>query len=182
VITRRRLLQRLLVLLGIGPAGLTMPLPAHTAEVASTAGPLSPAHIEDLVAFTEVLVGDRTLSAAEREFLREHIDDRLQRTPGYVDVYRTTVTTLERLAGQPFVRLAPAERVALVARLGLGAPPSSEADAPTPYSDELRIIRKRAVEDLIGGYYNSPAGWAAVGYQTFPGRCGDLTRYTRAEP
>jgi len=45
----------------------------------------------------------------------------------------------------------------------------------------MRAIRTRAVPDLIGGYYGSPAGWAVVGYTTFPGRCEDLTRYVRAE-
>jgi hypothetical protein len=37
------------------------------------------------------------------------------------------------------------------------------------------------VRDLVGGYYNSPAGWAVVGYAHFPGRCGDLGRYVRPE-
>ncbi len=49
------------------------------------------------------------------------------------------------------------------------------------FPDEMRSLRTRAVPDLIGGYYASPAGWAAVGYDTFPGRCGELTRYTRPE-
>jgi hypothetical protein len=182
VITRRRLLQRVLVLLGLGPAGVTTPLRAHTAEVASTAGPLSAAQIDDLVTFGEVLVDGRALSAAERGFLREHIEDRMQRTPAYVDVYRTTVTTLERLAGRPFARLEPAERIALVARHRLGSSQLSEDEVSGRYPEDVRTIRKQAVEDLVGGYYNSAAGWAVVGYQTFPGRCGDLTRYTRPEP
>jgi len=42
-------------------------------------------------------------------------------------------------------------------------------------------VREKAVPDLINGYWRSPAGWAAVGYGVFPGRCGDLTRYTRPE-
>jgi hypothetical protein len=50
------------------------------------------------------------------------------------------------------------------------------------------VFRRRAVAierilvpDLIRGYYESAAGWALVGYSTFPGQCGDLASYTRAE-
>jgi hypothetical protein len=43
------------------------------------------------------------------------------------------------------------------------------------------VVRTRVIPDLIEGYWGSPAGWAAVGYEAFPGRCGDLTRYTRSE-
>src|SRR2546422_1875618 len=31
-----------------------------------------------------------------------------------------------------------------------------------------------ALPIFLAGYYGSPAGWAVVGYATFPGRCGDL--------
>ena len=42
-------------------------------------------------------------------------------------------------------------------------------------------IRSRVIPDLIEGYWSSPAGWAAVGYTTFPGLCGSLARYTRSD-
>ena len=45
----------------------------------------------------------------------------------------------------------------------------------------MRIVRTRAVPDLIGGYYGSPAGWAVVGYQSFPGRCGDCPLHPPGE-
>jgi hypothetical protein len=112
----------------------------------------------------------------------EHIEDRLKHTPGHLSLYRTTVSTLERLAGRPFARLDLPERIELVTRHRLGASQTSVEEAPGPFSSEMQVIRKQIVEDLIGGYYGSAAGWAIVGYQMFPGRCGDLTRYTRAEP
>ena len=55
-------------------------------------------------------------------------------------------------------------------------------EPPGPYPDETREVLARAVPDLIAGYYNSAAGWAAVGYAVFPGQCGDLDRYTRPQP
>ena len=46
------------------------------------------------------------------------------------------------------------------------------------FPEQARDVRGRAVPDLIGGDYSSPVGWAVVGYDSFPGKCGDLTRYT----
>jgi len=172
----------LLVLLGIGPGSLTSPVMGYAAEAASKAGELSGAELDDLIAFGEVLVEGRMLSPTERGFLLEHIEDRLKHTPGHLSLYRTTVRTLERLAGRPFARLDLPERVELITRHRLGASQTSVEEAPGPFSSEMQAIRKQIVEDLIGGYYGSAAGWAIAGYQMFPGRCGDLTRYTRAEP
>ena len=47
-----------------------------------------------------------------------------------------------------------------------------------PFPDDASLVRTRVVPNLIAGYYASPAGWAVVGYDVFPGRCGDLARYT----
>jgi len=172
----------LLVLLGIGPGRLTSPVIGYAAEAASKTGVLSGAELDDLIAFGEVLVEGRVLSPTERGFLLEHIEDRLKHTPGNLSLYRTTVSTLERLAGRPFARLDLRERLEVVTRHRLGTSQMSVEEAPGPFAAEMRAIRKQVVEDLIGGYYGSPVGWAIVGYATFPGRCGDLTRYTRAEP
>jgi hypothetical protein len=181
-VTRRTLLQRLLIVLGIRPGNLASPVTARAAEMAAQPGALSSLELDDLVAFGEVLVEGRALSPAERGFLVEHIEDRLKRSPGYLSSYRTTVSTLERLAGRPFSRLDLRERTELVARHRLGVSHVPVDEAPGSSPDEVQPDRKQVVEDLISGYYASPAGWALVGYQTFPGRCGDLTRYTRAEP
>ena len=72
------------------------------------------------------------------------------------------------------------ERTVLIVRYRLVAPPAG-AKAPAAFPPELQAVLTRAVKDLIGGYYSYPAGWATVGYDTFPGRCGDLMRYTRPE-
>jgi hypothetical protein len=170
-VTRRRLLQRLLVLLGLGR--VTPVLTAHAAGP-----PLSPAQLDDLVAFGEVLVEGRRLAPEKRGYLRAHIEDHLARAREYPAIYRTTVSVLERLAGRPFAQLDLPQRLELVARHQLGPLAGADDEA----SEEIRTIRRQAAQDLIRGYYNSPAGWAIVGYQSYPGRCGDLTRYTRPEP
>jgi hypothetical protein len=171
------------MLLGLGPSSMRSPTLARAEAAAASSGSLSAAELDDLLAFGEVLVEGSTLSPAARGFLREHIEDRVQRAGEYLALYRRAVGTLERLGGRPFARLDLPERIELVARHRLGDTRLAEDDTAGPFPRETREIRKRVAEDLIGGYYGSPAGWALVGYQTsFPGRCGDLTRYTRAEP
>lgn len=165
---------------GRSPASISPPLPA-TLEPASESGVLSSTEMEDLVAFGEVLVVGGTLGPAERRYLVEHFQDQTVRSPDYLPFYRTTVSTLEHLAGRRFASLDIRERLELVSRYRLAPSRMSPGADPGPFPAEMRILRTRVVPDLISGYYGSPAGWAIVDYQIFPGRCGDLSRYTRAE-
>jgi len=187
-VTRRSMLQRLLLIAGIDPAGLmgctsgraAGPFPTAL-DPPSTPGALSSVELEDLVAFAEVLVEGRTLARAERGYVVEHIEDRIRRSPEYLSLYRTTAHALERLAGQRFASLEIRERIEFAARHRLTDPRVLPGEDLGPFAEEVRALRTRAVGDLVEGYYRSPAGWAVVGYATFPGRCGDLTRYTRPE-
>jgi hypothetical protein len=187
-VTRRSLIRRALLILGIDLVGLIGCVSRRGAERASPAiraGPepaseLSRAEIADLIAFGEALVEGRTLDLAERQFLADYIADRMKRNPGYLALYRTTVRTLVRLAGRPFASLEVHERLQLIARYRLVGSPEPGGEDLGPLPAEMHALRMQAVPDLIRGYYASPAGWAVVGYQTFPGRCGDLMRYTRA--
>jgi hypothetical protein len=177
-----------LLILGINPVGLircvsalpgiaVVPQVGAALDTASKTGALSAAEIENLVAFGEVLVEGRSLEPNERRYLVEHIEDRASRSPDYLWLYRTAASTLNRLAGLRFTTLEVGERIDLIARHRLAAVMEPGEELP----DEMRALRMRAVPDLVRGYYGSPAGWAVVGYQAFPGRCGDLTRYTRPE-
>jgi hypothetical protein len=150
-------------------------------EAASRSGGLSSADLDDLVAFGEVVVEGRALSVQDRRYLREHMEDRVTRSRESLAQYRTTARTLERLAGRRFSRLEPGERIALVARHRLGVSSVWPDEDVGPFPNEMRTVRARVVPDLVEGYYRSPAGWAVVGYDTYPGRCGELTRYTRRE-
>jgi hypothetical protein len=172
-LTRRGLIRRLLLVLAV-------PWRAGRREVeAAQPAALSTADLDDLVAFGEVVVGSGPLSPTERGFLIDHIRYRMSR-PGdyYLEAYRSTVGLLKRLAGAPFASVDLARRQALVARYRLDSPLISPDEDLGPFPEPARTVRTQVVGDLIGGYYGSPAGWAAVGYDGFPGRCSDLTRYT----
>jgi hypothetical protein len=196
-VTRRNLIRRALLLLGIDSAGLAGCVAGRTAEQPSrsarpvfepapTAGApsgteLSSAEVKDLVAFGESLVEGRPLTLEERGSLAEHLEYRTRSSPEYLSLYRGTAATLERLAGHRFAELEVQERIELIGRYRLATSRGRAGEDPNPLTVETRAALTRAVKDLIGGYYGSPAGWAAVGYDVFPGRCGELTRYTRPE-
>lgn len=142
---------------------------------------LAPTEIESLVGFGEVLVVGRILSSAERDDLVEHIVDSAQGDPDTLALFRATAALLDRLAGGSFARLEIAERIALVShhRLDVRGAPSDRELAHL--GADAKAVREKVVPELIHGYWSSPAGWTAVAYATFPGRCGDLARYTRPE-
>lgn len=190
-LARRALLKAVLLLAGLDVAEalgqladhrgqLSPPLPGARDEPAPPA-PLSTADIEDLVAFAGILVEGGTLAPSDRRHVVEHIEDRARRQGTYRAFYHTTVELLERLAGRRFASLAEAERLEVVTRHRLTVPDVRPSENLGPFAEAARVVRTRVVRDLVGGYYNSPAGWAVVGYAHFPGRCGDLGRYVRPE-
>lgn len=208
--TRRRLLQALLgaaaadpsrALLGLGQAGhagapgpgSAESLSAREPEAPAAADPpadtdpeeatgtLTPAELAAVVALGEILAEGRVLAAGERRHLVEHVEWRARETPGHVTLYRITARVLDRLAGGPFAALDAARRSELMIRHRLTDPIVRPDENLGAFPEEVREVRARAAPDLVGGYYASPAGWAIVGYTVFPGRCGDLARYTRAE-
>jgi len=186
VTTRRSLIrQALLLVLGIDVSGLSGCVSSRGASTAAkvppASGMLSKGDMDDLLAFGEVLVEGRALTAAERRELVEAVESSAGQTPENLSLYRTAVSALAHVAGRRFASLAIHERLELVTRLHLASSRVRSGEDLGEFSSELRTLRTRVVPELIRGYYGSPAGWAAVGYQTFPGRCGDLTRYTRAE-
>jgi hypothetical protein len=180
--TRRGLIRRLLLVLAV-PWRAGRPK-VEAAQPASPAGEsparsLSAAELDDLVAFGEVLVGPGPLSTRERGFLVDHIRYRTSLASDYyLEAYRSTVGLLKRLAGAPFASLDLPRRQALVGRYRLDAPLASPDEDLGPFPEPTRTVRTQVMGDLVGGYYDSPAGWAVVGYDAFPGRCSDLTRYT----
>lgn len=185
---RRELLWALALVLGdvraSAPAELAPRSPGNARQGADPPAPsaetrpLSDAESETLLAFAELLVGDRPLSPPERSELLSHIADRARASADTVARYRETAALLDRLAGLPFATLGMRERFDLVARHDV-APSRARVRHP---DDAAQMVRTRVAPDLIAGYYASSMGWAVVGYGVFPGRCGDLVRYTRPEP
>jgi hypothetical protein len=190
-LSRRALLRRGVIALGVEPGGVLASLCQRVQDLVACVGAeahavpppsrLSASELEDLIAFAELLVEGRVLSQVERDALVENIAERPAREPDYLELYRTTVSLLQRLAGRPFSSLDLTERIELVTRHRLNSPDVRPGDDLGPFADDTHVVRTRVLRDLIGDYYNSPAGWAAVGYDVFPGRCGDLERYTRPE-
>jgi hypothetical protein len=184
---RRELLRAFALVLGDVRASVPEePAPLAPGQVrprvASSPSPrvgeaLSDSEREALLAFAEVLVEGRPLSPSERGALLSHLEDRVRAWEGTLALYRDTAALLDRLAGTGFSTLGLRERTELVTREGLG-PSRRRIEGG---DDAARAARTRVAPDLIAGYYASPAGWAVVGYEVYPGRCGDLTRYTRPE-
>ena len=187
-LSRRSLLRSAVLGLGVEPrAVLGLPGQVQGPDVrlvgqihsAPASSRLSEPEIDDLVAFAEPLVEGRPLSPVERDALVASIAEHVARDPDHLGLCRTTVSLLHQLAGRRFSSLTMTERVELMTRHRLNSP-----DAPPEVDrdpDAARAVRTRARRALIGDYYRSPAGWAAIGYDVFPGKCGDLERYTRPE-
>ena len=190
-LSRRGLLRTGVLALGVEPRGVLGPLWWRVQDTAARlvgqarAAPqpsrLSESELEDLVAFAELLVEGRALSPVERDSLVGSITEHVAREPDYLEFCRTTVILLRRLAGRRFSSLDVTERFELMTRHRLNSADVPPGDDLGPFADATRAVQTRARRDLIADYYNSPAGWAAVGYDVFPGRCGDLERYTRPE-
>lgn len=189
-LSRRGLIRSVILALGIDPARVLGPVPRWArdlragraaAEAAVAAGGLSTSELDDLVAFAELLVEGRPLSPPERVHLVENIEERVARERDYLALYQTTVSLLNRLAGRRFASLDLPRRIDLIQRHRLNSADVDPDEKLGLFADDVRAVRTRALRDLIADYYGSPAGWAVVGYDTFPGRCGDLERYTRDE-
>lgn len=190
-LSRRALLRSGVLALGVEPGGVLGPLrqqvqglvaclgaEAHAAPPPST---LSASELEDLIAFAELVVEGRALAPVERDSLVENIVERTARERDYLELCRTTVGLLQRLAGRRFSTLGGAERVELMTRHRLDSTDVRPEEDLGLFPDDMRLVRTRALRALIADYYASPAGWAVVGYDHFPGKCGDLARYTRPE-
>jgi hypothetical protein len=175
VVSRRVLLQALLTVCAGRRAA-----EASTAARRQPPSELSPADVQTVVAYGEAIVEGRPLSPEERAYLVQHIEESARTSAGLATLYRTTARLLDRLTGRRFVDLDFHRRQALVARHRLDARPDGSEDARS--DTDAIAVRTRVLPNLIEGYWASPAGWAAVGYTTFPGRCGDLDRYTRGTP
>ena len=148
---------------------------------ATAPGVLFEREMQTIVAFAAVLVEGRELDGQEASYVVEHVTDKAGRMPGYLALYRKTAGLLDRLAGAPFSSLSLEQRTGLMVQHRFTDYDVRIRECLRLWGRESLAVRALAVPDLIGGYYLSPAGWAAVGYRAFPSRCGDLTRYTSAE-
>jgi hypothetical protein len=180
-VTRRTLLEGLLVALGWRARETAADSPPSPPGPAARAETLSDADVHDLVAFGEIVVEGRPLSPTERQHLVEHVESRVKLDPEVLALYRTAIGLLDRLAGARFSSLDVTRRTALITQHRLGVSKVRPGEPLGPFPEDERTVRTRVVPDLVGAYYRSASGWAVVGYAVFPGVCGDLERYTRSE-
>jgi hypothetical protein len=158
-----------------GPSTRPLDTPSSTATLPAS-------EMENLVALTEVLVQGKPLSPFERGALVEAINERSLSNPGHLSLYRFTASFLDQLGQTRFADLSLADRTEVVLRHRLGPDSSREVSSrPLPPSEPEDVVRRVGVPELIGCYYRSRAGWAVVAYESFPGRCSDLLRYTRPD-
>ena len=150
-------------------------------DASAPTGTLPDGERDTLVAFGEVLAVGRPLSPGERQALLEELDEETRFTPGQLALYRMTAGLLDRLAGTRFAALDLPARADVLVRHGLTSYPVRTLECLWPFRRRELAVRALAVPGLITAYYRSAAGWAVVGYDVFPGRCGDPRRYTRAE-
>ena len=147
----------------------------------SPTGTLTDGEKENVVALAEILVEGDPLPPGRRMYLTEYLDYRSSNSPGFLLLYEQASRLLDRLAGSRFSELSQVKRTQLVTAHRLFPPGGGIFDFLLPVDREKRAVRHLLAHDLIAGYYGSAAGWEIVGYEVFPGRCGDPKRYTRAE-
>lgn len=146
----------------------------------SPPGRLSRREMDALLAYGEVLVSDTALSPAARAELELHVRERSEHEAGYHALYRLAVEVLDETVGGDFAARTPDERRRAVRRRGLHRYDVRPRHYLWPIDRRSLTVRALAARDLVAGYFLSAPGWALVGYDAFPGRCRDLSDYTRA--
>ena len=193
VVGRRRFLKVALVVMGgalaavgLRRAGLLSRLRggfsrAFRPRLDATAptGPVPPPALTTLLAFAEIVVAGDTIPGDGREALGAWVQESAGTRPGQRALCEATAAMLDRLAGGPFASLSVAARTALVDTNRLAEHPVGRLELLSPRNRVAFAVRDLLVPDLIRVYYDSPSGWAEVGYRRPYGECGQGREYTR---
>jgi len=151
-----------------------------TLDPTAATGPVASPALAALLAFAEVVVVGDALSGEGRESLRAALDEHAATRPGHRVLCEAAAAHLDRLAGGTFATLSVAERTALVAAHRLAEHPVGRLELLSPRNRVALALRDLLVPELIAAYYDSPSGWADVGYRRPYGECGEGREYTRA--
>ena len=142
-------------------------------------GRLAEAELATLASFAEVLVAGEALTAEALHPVRTALEEAAAERPGFRALCAETCRLLDALAPGGFAAAPVATRVRLVAAARLGEFPVGRVELLRWWQRDAHAVRDLLVPDLVGAYYDSPAGWGEVGYRAWPGVCGDPRAYTR---
>ena len=150
-----------------------------TLDASAPTGPVPPAALATLLAFAEVVVVGDALPGDAREALQASLQEGAATRPGHRALCEAAAALLDRLGGGAFATRSVAERTALVATHRLALHPVGRLELFSPWSRTEFAVRDLLVPELIQSYYDSPSGWAEVGYRRPYGECGEGREYTR---
>jgi hypothetical protein len=162
-------------------------------DPATGAGPLSPDLERRLWSLAVVLLPSR-IEPQGRAAVEEHLRWRALESPGYRAAFAQGLALLDQETRNRFpnqVRfgdLSREEANQVLTSLLAGIEPYPRfrqvpREVLLSYLDRGRLarfhFRRHVVSEILHAYYQSGAGWALVGYEAYPGRCGGPGFYSR---
>lgn len=176
---------------GPGRRVLRPDLHLHLDRRAAT-GRLTSDELNCIGALAETLVPEDETSGAGPSWVREFVDGRTSRVPGWLPEYRAAADLLDRYARElrPGVRrfadLAAGEREVVLQRHfdtdSLGDRVWFRLESASEEGVLKERCRQLVMKDLLVNFYGSPGGWAVIGYTNYPGVPGDPREYTAQPP
>ena len=149
-------------------------------DAAAPTGPVPPPALATLLAFAEVVAVGETLQGAGLEAVQASLQEGATTRPGHRALCEAAAALLDRVAGGRFATRSLEERTAIVAAHRLAEYPVGRLELLSPWTRVAFAVRDLLVPELITAYWDSPSGWAEVGYRRPYGECGQGREYTRA--
>jgi hypothetical protein len=162
---------------GRGRRALSRWLRPSLDDGAST-GVLTAAELATLRAFTATLVGDE-LADGDWAPVRDELARAAVERRGFAALCTRACRLLDRLGDGAFAAAAPDVRAARVAAARLTVRPVAKHELLALGRRTRHEVRELLVPELLRTYFDSPAGWALVGYDEALGGCRDPFAYTR---
>ena len=162
-------------------------------DPATGTGPLSPDLERRLWSLAVVLLPSR-IEPEGRSAVEEHLRWRALESPGYRAAFAEGLALLDQETTNRFRKqvrfgdLSREEANQVLGSLLAGIDPHPRyrqvpREVLLSYFDHGRLarfhFRRHVVSEILHAYYQSGAGWALVGYEAYPGRCGGPGFYSR---
>jgi hypothetical protein len=148
-------------------------------DTTAPTGPVPAPALTTLLAFAEVVVAGDAIPGDGRDALQTWVQESAAEQPGQRALCEAAAALLDGLGGGAFAALPVAERTALVEKHRLAEHPVGRLELLSPRNRVAFAVRDLLVPELIRVYYDSPSGWAEVGYRRPYGECGQGREYTR---